>query len=106
MKEYIEREAAINELTEENLVLNLDSVMDGLSNQIKRSAHRILASLPAANVVEVRHGEWHRLEVCDKWQCSECGVLMGIEGTPNENLLHYCPYCGAKMDGGVNDAAD
>lgn len=52
-KEYIEREAAINSLTEENLVLNLDSVMDGLSNQIKRSAHRILASLPVADVAPV-----------------------------------------------------
>ena len=29
-------------------------------------------------------------------------VLMSIDGTPKENLLKYCPNCGAKMDGGVD----
>ena len=75
--DYISREEAINSLTEENLVLNLDSVMDGLSNQIKRSAHRILASLPAADVRPVVYCKdcKHRFnyDICayrgDNWFC-------------------------------------
>lgn len=42
-------------------------------------------------------GEWIRHGY--KWQCSICGVLMDIDGTPTENLLHFCPNCGAKMKG-------
>lgn len=105
-KEYIERGAAINSLTEDNLVLNLDSVMDGLSNQIKRSAHRILASLPAADVVPVRHGRWINIDGDEEShrQCSEClqdfsyidGLCYLVTG---QRLPRYCPNCGARMDG-------
>ena len=55
----------------------------------------------------VRHGEWKRDgEVYDDatWICSVCGhewVL--IDGTPHENGMHYCPKCGAKMDGGKDN---
>lgn len=93
-KEYIERGAAINSLTEDNLVLNLDSVMDGLSNQIKRSAHRILASLPAADVEPVRHGRWVELEDGD-CKCSLCGCYHHAW----EAHGYYCQHCGARMDG-------
>jgi len=30
------------------------------------------------------------------WQCSECGGISTL-------YSRYCPNCGAKMDGGVND---
>lgn len=51
---------------------------------------------PAADVVEVRHEWWKKHG--SKWQCTGCKVLMSIDGTPQENLLYYCPNCGAKMD--------
>ena len=66
-------------------------------------------SEPAADVVPVRHGRWE--DSIDEWfgtdvytcsKCRESYVL--VEGTPKENLWHYCPSCGAKMDGGVDDA--
>ena len=53
-------------------------------------------SIPAADVVEVRHEWWEKHG--SKWQCTGCKVLMSIDGTPQENLLYYCPNCGAKMD--------
>ena len=50
--------------------------------------------------VPVRHGWW--VKHGRKWQCTNCKVLMSIDGTPKENLLNYCPNCGAKMDGGAD----
>ena len=58
------------------------------------------ADIPAADVVEVRHGRWEKRG--SKWQCTGCKVLMSIDGTPQENLLYYCPNCGAYMMGENN----
>ena len=48
-----------------------------------------LRAIPAADVEEVKHGEW--LEG-NKWQpCSECHRR-------GKKSWKYCPSCGAKMD--------
>ena len=60
-----------------------------------------IKSIPAADVVEVRHERWEKHG--SKWQCTGCKVLMSIDGTPQENLLYYCPNCGASMDKEVAD---
>ena len=52
-----------------------------------------IQKLPAADVQEVKHGEWVRDEF-DMLCCSECN-----EEPEFENITSYCPYCGAKMDG-------
>lgn len=55
-------------------------------------------AMPAADVVEVRHGEWkhvvyHNGRTPDEDMiCSECGA----SGLPNWN---YCPNCGADLRG-------
>ena len=57
---------------------------------------------PAADVQEVKHGEW---KLCyEDWrrqitgdECSACGFQR--YGTCISHC-HYCPNCGAKMDGG------
>lgn len=47
-------------------------------------------------------GEWIE---CEEWhetyyECSVCKEpWCTIEGTPAENLMNYCPCCGAKMQG-------
>lgn len=58
-----------------------------------------LFKIPAADVVEVRHGRWikRKFIVFDSeleygYKCSECNTTWD---TPT----NYCPYCGAKMDG-------
>ena len=62
-----------------------------------------IMDIPAADVAPVRHGRWE--DSVDEWfgtdvytcsKCRESYVL--VEGTPKENLWHYCPNCGAKMD--------
>ena len=82
-KEYIEREALIEELKRR----------DFLPVIVKHA----IEAVTAADVAEVRHGRWEKHG--SKWQCTGCKVLMSIDGTPQENLLYYCPNCGAKMDG-------
>ena len=58
----------------------------------------VINSVPPADVAPVLHGRWVK-RGC-KWQCTQCKVLMSIDGTPKENLLNYCPNCGAKMECG------
>ena len=85
MTEYIKREAAIEAIMSEPPDAHYPQ---WYVDKIK--------SIPAADVVEVRHGRWEKHG--SKWQCTGCKVLMSIDGTPQENLLYYCPNCGAKMD--------
>ena len=59
-----------------------------------------IKSIPAADVALVRHERWDKHG--SKWQCTGCKVLMSIDGTPQENLLYYCPNCGAYMMGENN----
>ena len=93
MTVYIKREDAI------------DAVLDVYYNtpDIDLSGERLEAAIlniPAADVVEVRHERWEKHG--SKWQCTGCKVLMSIDGTPQENLLYYCPNCGAYMMGENN----
>lgn len=64
-----------------------------------------ISELPAADVAEVVHGRWIKDDflsddVNNAEKCSQCGELIGWFG----NLPNYCPNCGAKMDGGFDDA--
>lgn len=73
-------------------------------------AYAEIREMPAADVAEVVHGEWLRSD--DDWnslttiQCSSCGEEWCFETDDDVSLLNYkhCPNCGAKMDGGFDDA--
>lgn len=57
-----------------------------------------LAGIPTADVQEVRHGKWVRKEpegaIFADYECSVCSSY------PTGSIRsHYCPNCGAKMDG-------
>ena len=81
--DYISREAA---LSAQNKSMNL------------AECRKRLERLPAADVVDVRHGRWERTEGNPYPSCSECGC---------ESLSRadrpYCQFCGAKMDGGQDE---
>lgn len=98
MAKYIEREAAKARLR----IRITDCVLDGDNEAADcfRDCIDLLDSIPAADVVPVVHGQWEKHG--SKWQCTNCKVLMSIDGTPQENLLHYCPNCGAYMMGENN----
>lgn len=63
-----------------------------------------IANAPAADVQEVRHGEWKSFHSQDtlyrSYYCSACGHEQII---PLTTAVKYCPHCGAKMDGGKAD---
>jgi hypothetical protein len=54
-----------------------------------------IEALPAADVAPVVHGRW--IKGSSNPYCSECFVECRDE-TP------FCPNCGAKMDGGADNA--
>lgn len=57
---------------------------------------------PAADVEPVRHRHW--IEDHDYLKCPECGVMVKRDFTFSDvGDWNYCPNCGAKMDGGVDD---
>lgn len=98
MPEYIERKEALKELNKNSITKKI-TLADGVS------IYDTIKQLPFADVVEVKHGEWK--SCFEDWrkqiegdECSVCGFQH--YGT-SISLYHYCPNCGAKMDGGNND---
>ena len=95
MAEYIEREAAFNAILK--LVPKVDD--DGYCWVIRGDAAMAIDSIPAADVVPVRHGRWERkadpygffdtISVCSVCDCT----------TKWREEYLYCPNCGARMDG-------
>ena len=112
MAEYIERkklEEAFDNADPDVCESDLDGHSDwGFGRENVRD---VIRGVPAADVAPVVHGRWE--DSIDEWfgtdvytcsKCRESYVL--VEGTPKENLWHYCPNCGAKMNGGDGDAVD
>ena len=100
MKEYIEKNALLDEICRDNC----ERTYDGTCHNCRMT--EIIADFLAADVAEVRHGEWigRQLDDFKKYEstCSECGWV-GIENYDSYNDpsdFNYCPNCGAKMDGG------
>lgn len=90
MAEYIDREAILRHLDE----------CKGTPPEICYTYPIFVAlecfvkNLPAADVAEVKHGEWiPQVVLGDRaWDCSECKTL----GSPQ---WKWCPVCGALMKG-------
>ena len=78
MKEYIEKAVALEALSKSGVTCNM-------------RAHKIVASIQAADVAPVRHGRWI---VTDVVTCSECQVFTRSEFV---GRWKYCPNCGARM---------
>ena len=96
MAEYIERESVMKAFAD--YVWNSNH-SDLVPAPQWNHAVEIVRDTPAADVVEVRHGHFGKHTSPFTAPCSECGTSMNTH-------WQYCPNCGAKMDGGVNDAAD
>lgn len=107
-REYIEREAA-------RKFVCYHCIGEFCDKNGRCKAITELDAIPAADVVEVRHGRWvpgreiSRTMLIDEtiaieyedWHCSECGVVVEDWEYPR---YKFCPHCGAKMDGGADNA--
>lgn len=88
-KEYIERETA----------------KKVLADDYAYNAAKLLDIVPAADVQEVRHGEWLPRHYEDSLlgfnnydECSLCGYERNIDDAQFKTIYKHCPECGAKMD--------
>jgi rubrerythrin len=83
-----------------------ESLLGWYPNLDDQQIEYMLDTIPAANVMEVKHGEWIGARnikgIYNDWFCSVCGYYE--DKTTNKNRLgKRCPECGAKMDGGKAD---
>lgn len=103
MGDYISRDMAIARLTKVEVTNRLATMTD---------AKREIAEMPAADVVPEVHGKWIIGTGDDEFdvKCPKCGwddifEVAGIAAVKRiSEPMHYCPNCGAKMDGGVDNA--
>ena len=95
MDEYIKREYAV------------DAVADVYYNtpDINLSCEKFEAAIlkiQSADVASVRHGRWEEASdgdgiVCPFCRTDFCTIIYDTEH------FNYCPNCGAKMDGGIEN---
>lgn len=92
--------------TEKRLIY-LDEALEATHKEVfwteseQAAVRSFLVKQPKVDAVEVVHGRWiehSHLEVGG--ECSVCGWQ--FQWFENDEA-HYCPHCGAKMDGGNND---
>ena len=99
-KEYIEREALLNEI-EEKRPLNWTDTEAEITEQLDYDIfENLVKSQPTADVQEVRHGNWEQcFEDCRKQiEGDKCSVCNFEHYGTSIRHYHYCPNCGAKMD--------
>jgi len=104
MSDYIKRTDAVK--IAEKYGLANGSVLGrhtGLADCIARD----ISDLPAADVAEVVHGRW--IDGAEDFtcgnhnaECSICRCCVSWDGCDED--FNYFPNCGAKMDGGFDDA--
>ena len=77
-------------------------------NRLDEDIRAFIKAQPAADVAPVVYGRWEyipqTLDTLSQFRCSVCG-WWSLDPSI-DNAYKYCPNCGAKMDGGDNDAAD
>lgn len=90
MKEYIERAAAMES------IIGL-TIVDPAVAQYANAVYYNLQNLPAADVVEVRHGRWEPgnpiCPVCGENKFKDLDADVWADWQPK-----FCPNCGARMD--------
>lgn len=96
MNDYISRDEMI-EQTKARIVWGAPKFNTGLKTAIE-----VATSIPAADVVEVRHGRWILNDDESVAFCSECDCAIPTKWGKDMTWL-WCPECGLKMDGGQDD---
>ena len=91
MAEYFDREVCLSILRAK---ANM-AVLMGAAPYFEKAA-QMLEQLPAADVAPVVHG--HKVDDGGFYaRCSQCDGVLPL-------CANYCPNCGAKMDGGADNA--
>lgn len=93
MSDLISRNALLDAMPKNDELLSVD-------------VRRIICESPIIDAEPARHGRW----VKSGYACGEsewtCTICSNKEWRTSTSRLKFCPFCGAKMDGGKQDAAD
>lgn len=99
MDDYIERAAAVTACDKQYRECLRKS--DFCGDTVAWNICADIKAISAADVAPVVHGRWIYDKKAQRPYCSVCkGYFYGATNSP----MSYCPNCGAKMDGGDNDA--
>lgn len=108
MSEYIEKARLLERLTDYYNQAAMDDTKP-LSMRTAADCLSIIGGAPAAYVIEARHGKWIETQEPLGWcdvDCAECSVcheswIIDEDSSIDDYkcMWHYCPNCGAKMDG-------
>lgn len=68
--------------------------------------YKAIDEMPAEDAEPARHGHWIRIHAdplgcTDSFRCSECRSYIRLDSPINNPGYHFCPICGAIMDGEV-----
>ena len=103
MAEYIEREAALALVKPDAPEDEKAAVTIATAKKLVRS---IVRRTPAADVAPVAHGRWEaKGYVCGESEF-ECSVCHKTEWRTSISRFRWCPFCGARMDGGDDGETD
>lgn len=105
MNEYIERKK-LEEAFDNADPDVCESDMDGHSDWGfgRENVRDVIRGVPAADVTPVVHSRW--LRDGDFLICLHCEADMDEKNSLGGfNHKNYCPNCGAKMDGGIENAS-
>ena len=92
MAEYIEREAAIAEVTMMAEARRIP--VDSYGGEVVGEVIRLLRGIPAADVRPVVRATWRRYSpFTDTYECSNCGEQV----IDQQFRTNFCPNCGADM---------
>ena len=90
-----------------NEVCHMREICNNIEEQVKELG--CMDFIARADVQEIKHGEWIKMDIIPDnvdYYCSKCRNFIDIatgRETPTDRDFVYCPYCGAKMDGGNNN---
>ena len=95
MDEYISREEVIKKI--KSCISAADDAWESGYNTAMTEIMEYFKHIPAADVEPVKHGKW------EQDICTNCGKsleeLFEGEFYYDREELHFCPNCGARMEG-------
>lgn len=73
-----------------------------LTNREKMTLHIAINNIPTTAAAPEVHGRWVKGTSCDTYwnYCSICGGKILKNEYQQDYFSDYCPFCGARMDGG------
>lgn len=100
IKPYIKNETAVD------IICSIcDRMYPGMDCEPADCEWMKMLAEESVDAVPVVHARWAHLGG-DEWCCSACGFVITTEGSWDKPTKKYCEDCGARIDGGDNNAAD